>query len=76
MYKLASCEYEECPSKDACKRYKNDTAIINFKFYYDENETKNKCEYYIEKERLEEEQNEKEDEKENGKSEQSTKQQE
>ena len=46
MYKLASCEYEECPSKDACKRYKNDTAIINFKFYY--NETKNKCEYYIE----------------------------
>lgn len=74
MYKLASCEYEECPSKDACKRYKNNTAIINFKFYY--NETKNKCEYYIEKERLEEEQNEKEDEKEDGKSEQSTTQQE
>ena len=73
MYKLASCEYEECPSKDTCKRYKNDTAIINFKFYYDE--TKNKCEYYIEKEKLEDNQNEKEDEKENGKSEQSTEQQ-
>ena len=74
MYKLVSCEYEECPSKDSCKRYKNDTAIINFKFYYDE--TKNKCEYYIEKERLEDNQNEKEDEKEDGKSEQSTTQQE
>ena len=73
MYKLASCEYEECPSKDTCKRYKNDTAIINFKFYYDE--TKNKCEYYIEKERLEDNQNDKEDEEEDGKSEQSNEQQ-
>ena len=74
MYKLASCEYEECASKDICERYKNDTAIINFKFYY--NETKNKCEYYIEKERLEDTQNEKEDKKENGESEQSTEQRE
>ena len=38
---LASCKYEDCLSKDICKRYNIDTATINFKFYYKDD--KQKC---------------------------------
>lgn len=51
MESLASCQYNGCQYKDTCKRYNLDTVTINFKFYYEYN--KNKCPYYIQKEKQE-----------------------
>ena len=45
---LASCQNEKCPSKDTCKRYNTECAIINFSSYMDE-ETMDKCPYYVKK---------------------------
>ena len=49
MNSYASCKFDDCLSKDTCIRYKYDSAVINFKFYY--NEDKNKYDYYIEKQK-------------------------
>ena len=45
---LASCQNENCKSKDTCKRYNTENAIINFSAYMDE-EKDEKCKFYIKK---------------------------
>ena len=45
---FASCQNENCKSKDTCIRYNTENVIINFSSYM--NDTDDKCLYYIKKE--------------------------